>query len=249
MVRASGGLLRCMFCGSDDMSEEHVIADWVFRAFTRSRRPGPLFRGSVQKEGELHLEAGEPIVTAKVVCRPCNNGWMSLLDDAAAEALKPLIRGRNAVTLTHDEQRAVAAWIFKSALVFDASQKGDGGLLVSSRGSFMESKSAPPGCTIYVGPAVPTSFDLDEVPEVAGLAIFGVHETQAPMNVSLSLRSADGEHVSEFVIPMPGYVVRLGSVQAIISGIRGPIVPTAEHAFSCVWPARQSPVTVTSVPP
>lgn len=240
----------CIFCGSDDMSEEHLIADWVFRAFARSRRPGPLFKGVMAAENELRLESGEPILTARVVCKTCNNGWMSGIDRAAAEALKPLIQGRTKVTLTHGAQAAVAAWAFKSAVILDASQRGDAGSLVTSRPVLSATKSAPPGCTIYVGPTVPTPFQVDAVPEVAGLAIFGVKETQGVLNLSGNIQSGDGaSHVFTSSIPTPGYIVTLGHLQAIISGVRGPIVPTPDQGFVCIWPASESPITVTSAPP
>lgn len=240
---------RCIFCGSEDLSEEHLIADWVFRAFARSRNPGPLFRGLMADGNQLHLEGGDPILTARVVCQACNNGWMSGIDRAAAEALKPLIQGRSTVTLNGDAQAAVAAWIYKSALTYDAFQNGDAGRLVTSRPGFMATRAAPAGCTIYLGPAVPTPFMIEGAPEVAGLALFGVDETQAPMNMTLKIQSPDGVHVSHLSIPMPGYVIRLGRLHAIISGVRGPIVPTPDQGFACIWPVTASPATVTSAPP
>ncbi len=197
----------------------------------------------------LHLEAGDPTLTARVVCQACNNGWMSGIDRAAAEALKPLIQGRSTVSLNGDAQAAVAAWIYKSALTFDAFENGDAGPLVTSRPGFMATRAAPAGCTIYLGPAVPTPFTIEGVPGVAGLALFGVDETQAPMNMTLKIESPTGVHVSDFAIPMPGYVVRLGHLHAVISGVRGPIVPTPDRGFACIWPVSALPATVTSAPP
>jgi hypothetical protein len=150
---------RCIFCGSDDLSEEHLISDWVFRAFARGRKPGPLFRGRIS-DNHLQLQGADAILSARVVCQPCNNGWMSGIDKAAAEALKPLIQGRSTVTLSSDTQASVAAWIYKCALIFDAFQNADAGRLVTSRPGLMAARAAPPGCTIYLGPAVPTPFTM-----------------------------------------------------------------------------------------
>lgn len=240
---------RCIFCGSDELSEEHLIADWVFRAFARSRRPGPLFQGLLADGGQLHVTADEPVLVARVVCRTCNNGWMSAIDRVAAAALKPLVQGRTSATLDHAQQAAVAAWVFKSALTFDAARNGDNGRLVTSRPVFMAAKVPPAGCTIYLGPAVPMPWTVDGIPEIAGLALFGVDETEAPMNVTLNLQGTDGVHTTDLIIPMPGYVVRLGHLHALISGARGPIVPTAGQGFARIWPASTSPITVTSDPP
>lgn len=240
---------RCIFCGSEDLSEEHLIADWVFRAFARSRKPGPLFRGLMRDGNQLHLQGGDPVLTARVVCKACNNGWMSGIDRAAAEALKPLVQGRSTVTLNGDAQAAVAAWIYKSALTFDAFQNGDAGQLVTSRSEFMATRAAPAGCTIYLGPAGQTPFTVEGVPEVAGLALFGVDETELPMNVTLKIETPDGVQVSHLEVPLPGYVIRLGHLHAIISGVRGPIVPTPDQGFACIWPVSEWPANVTSAPP
>lgn len=157
----------CIFCGDSDMTEEHLIAAWVLRAFHRQRRPEPGFTGTFVGRGEMQLSPEEPISTARVVCRSCNNGWLSVIDNAAAEVLKPLIRGDDTVTLDGSEQAAFAAWIYKCALIFDAAAKGSNGELVSLREGFRESREAGPGCVIYAGPATAIPFTMPEVPEVA----------------------------------------------------------------------------------
>lgn len=32
-------LKACIFCGSDDISQEHLVSDWMLRAFANSKRP------------------------------------------------------------------------------------------------------------------------------------------------------------------------------------------------------------------
>lgn len=59
-------------------------------------------------------------ITAKVVCKPCNEGWMSNLEDRHARpALSDLIVGNNPVPLTHSRARAIARFSFKTAVVVD----------------------------------------------------------------------------------------------------------------------------------
>lgn len=117
-------LKRCIFCGAEGVSEEHIIAEWAFRAFARSRKPRPNFAGTFTAPDQLKVEADEPIQTAGVTCKPCNNGWLSLIDNDAARVLKPLIQGASEVTLDAAGQTAFAAWINKCALIFDAAQHG-----------------------------------------------------------------------------------------------------------------------------
>lgn len=105
------------------------MADWVLRAFARSKKPQFALAGTIVAPGQMRLEAAEPVSTAQVVCARCNNGWMSRIDNAAAQVLRPLVQGQTAVDLVAGAQQAVAGWIFKSALTFDALQTGNAGPL------------------------------------------------------------------------------------------------------------------------
>jgi len=233
------------------MTEEHIVADWVLRAFLRTKKARSDFSGRFVGANQMRIDTGEPIDTAKVVCRPCNNEWLSLIDEAAADALKPLIQGRTQVALNADAQTAVAAWIFKCALTFDALQSGEKGALSSLRAAFARQRAAPAGCTIYVGPAPPVPFTVPGIPEVAGLALFGVRPSAGTVNLTQNVKQPDGTTTAlpPRPIPTPGWTLMLGRMNAIISGRRGPIIPTPQWRFQCVWPVSRKPVTLTSVPP
>jgi hypothetical protein len=62
---------KCLFCGDDDLSREHVIARWL--------REELKIQGPVQE----HLEFGSPriwdtlAVVLPEVCEKCNTGWLS----------------------------------------------------------------------------------------------------------------------------------------------------------------------------
>ena len=126
-------LERCIYCGAIDMSEEHLIADWVHRAFERKRHPGPMFGGTFVERQEMRMSSQPPAATAKVVCKRCNNEWLSRIDNAAAGLLKPLIRGDNSVSLDRCGQTLFASWIVKTALSFDAMENGDDGTRTPSQ--------------------------------------------------------------------------------------------------------------------
>jgi hypothetical protein len=76
---------RCVFCDSDDVTEEHLIADWAHRAFAKSRKPQNRMLASGIAADQLALKDGDPVLTARVICRACNNGWVSSIDRAASE--------------------------------------------------------------------------------------------------------------------------------------------------------------------
>jgi hypothetical protein len=237
----------CIFCGSLDLTEEHLIADWVFRAFHRSRRYPSGFGGTFLGPGELHISPEEPIATAKVLCRSCNNEWISRIDTAAADVLKPLIRGEETVTLNRAGQEAFAAWIYKSALVFDAAVNGESGELAPLRDGFRASREAGPGCVIYAGPAPPNPISLPGIPEVAGLRLFGVRPISGTMNLKIDIQNPDGTVTPgrRTAIPIPGYQVMLGGLYAYLGGRMAPITEESLEGFVQAWPARSEPVTVS----
>jgi hypothetical protein len=251
MTASALTLDRCVFCGGDDMTEEHLVADWVLRAFHRSRHPPTHFSGSLRGSNQLEMSFDPPTATARVLCRDCNNTWVSRIDASAAQAIRPMIQGHGTVELDEHAQSALASWVFKTTLIFDVvSNGGVDGPLGYLRGAFREDGLAPPGTTIYVGPAPRIPFTLEAVPEVGQLVMFGVRPTQGSVNVTGNIMSPDGTllRTTKSALPTPGWTVMLGRINAIISGRRAPIIPTADWRYGCVWPTSKAPVRLTSHP-
>ncbi|MDP2712551.1 MAG: hypothetical protein Q8O56_15150 [Solirubrobacteraceae bacterium] len=240
---------RCVFCDAIGVTEEHLIADWAYRAFVRKRRlHDELFlRGRFVGPGQLQMHSeSEAIPTAKVVCGPCNNGWMSGIDQAASRVLRPLIRGEREAVLDPDGQAAAAAWIFKSALILDVADHGIGGPLASLRPAFAESRMAPPGCVIYAGPAgAPPSLTVGDPPTTVNLWMLGVRPANGRMRVTGSVRHPDGTITSGVPrdIPIPGYQVMVGAFWAYVGGHLPPVTPESLVGFEQVWPVQEVPVT------
>jgi hypothetical protein len=230
-------LERCIFCGDQEVSEEHIIAAWALRAFARSRKPDRSFAGTFTAPDQLKVEAARPIQTAGVTCKACNNGWLSLIDNDAARVLKPLIQGESEVELDAAGQSAFAAWIYKCALIFDAAQHGVDGQLASLRTGFMESQLAGPGCVIYAGPTgAPAPFELPGLEEKLGLRLFGVRPANGTVRLEINGQLSE--------IPIPGYQVLLGNLCAYLGGQVPPIGPESLVGFEQVWLARDEPVVV-----
>jgi hypothetical protein len=237
-----------IFCGDSDMTEEHLIAAWVLRAFLRQRRPETGLSGTFVSDDQMRLHAEEPISTAKVVCRRCNNEWLSGIDNAAANVLKPLIRGDQTVILGGEGQAAFAAWIYKCALIFDASANGNDGGLVSLREGFKASREAGPGCVIYAGPAGPPApLTVPGVPEVAGLRLFGVRPINGTMHLTVNVMGPDGKVTpgAPTALPIPGYQVMLGGLHAYLGGPIPPVSPESLKQFAQIWPTTAQRVTVS----
>jgi hypothetical protein len=229
------------------MTEEHLIADWAHRAFARSRKPTNQFRATWQAPSQLAISADDAVPTAKVICRPCNNEWISAVDRAASRVLKPLVRGDREVTLDASGQAAAAAWIYKSALIFDASEHGADGPLATLRPQFRQTRRAGPGCVIYGGPAIRQP-DV-EIPGLARKVRFwmlGVRAIAGTMNLTINVTSPDGNVTNgqPRQIPIPGYQVMIGALCAYLGGPISPIAPDSLDGFEQVWPAQDRWVTV-----
>lgn len=107
---------RCPFCREHGSSEEDVFALWITEAV------GGVgvfnFRGSHSRSKSGIRRFG---VTTRAVCRPCNTGWLSRLEDTVKPLLTPVIQGKPHVWQTGNEQLAVGTWIFKTALTLSRS--------------------------------------------------------------------------------------------------------------------------------
>ena len=112
----------CIFCDGTPVTKEHVVPRWVSNALNDDTRfqgsPPPVIHKRRVGSGRIHEWGGEDInVSAKCVCRICNNGWMANIEGRAQRMLKPMIMGR-AVSLDAEDQAAVAAWVALHALLF-----------------------------------------------------------------------------------------------------------------------------------
>lgn len=232
LVSVGPQLSNCVFCDGTDISQEHLVADWALRGAAKSRRP---------KLGTTHWVTPtlavttdeEPIIKAGVSCHPCNGGWIKKIDDDAAAIMKPMIRGERSVVLTRDEQIKVAAWVFKTALVCEAAQGLDDSYLPSCRQKFREWKLPPLDYVIMVGPAP----KLAETTYPLGLRRIGG-------TISVNVQAPDGS-VSTGSVPIPGYVVMMGRVDAIIGSAKlPPITPASLDDFTQVWPPSDTPVAI-----
>jgi hypothetical protein len=142
---------RCAFCPSlAKISGEHLWSDWMndlFPPADRVRFAKVGLDGSVIKEWDmpgLHMKAN-------VVCKPCNEGWMSDIESAAKVAMTDLILGRAVPEITSDQAQAIAIamFAFKTAVITDRMMAGDF-FDISARYSFRTSHSVPPSVMMWL---------------------------------------------------------------------------------------------------
>ena len=189
-------------------------------------------------------------MTAKVICQPCNNNWLSRIDNAAAQVLRPLVRGEREVALDSAGQTAVASWIYKCALIFDAAEHGQHGELARLRAGFMASLQAGPGCIIYAGPATPPQpVELGNPGTTVRLWLLGIRPAVGKMRVVVNVVNPDtasetpGNPVD---LAIPGYQIMIGALWAYLGGQVSPVAPESLQGFQQLWPAQEMPVTLRS---
>ncbi len=88
--------------------------------------PGNKRFTSWNEKGEIANQWGSKALdwTAKVVCKTCNETWMSQIESKHAKpAMTDLIRGKTAVPVSQSRADSIAFFAFKTALIFDYIQR------------------------------------------------------------------------------------------------------------------------------
>jgi len=96
--------------------------------------------------------APEINLTAKVVCKDCNNGWMSRLEnDLAKPAMADLILGHRISELSKKRARGLSLFAFKTAIVANRSLPPSEWFFErSDRYAFRESFTIPPNVAMFL---------------------------------------------------------------------------------------------------
>lgn len=230
-------LAACVFCGDTEMSQEHLIADWATRAFTRSRRPPLLAAVLTRDHGPTRLTSLSPhVLTAGVTCRSCNNGWIATLDREASHFAKPLIRGDAPVTLGPAHQTVLAAWLVKTAVVCDAAESGESGPLASGIARpFMAARQPSPTHGLFVHVIRP---------ETPGLFVFGTRVLSGSASITVTVRTdgaEDDAHTTTTTVPVPAYQIMVGALTGFMTG---PYPPLLVSDYLPVWPVTSEDVLV-----
>ena len=113
---------QCAFCPHiGKLSAEHVISNWINALFPGKK----LFTVKDEKGRIIRREAKLKIDwTAKVVCKKCNETWMSDIESQHAKrVISDLIEGRVNVPISASDARSVALFAYKTAVVIDHSQR------------------------------------------------------------------------------------------------------------------------------
>jgi len=130
----------CIFCAKPPDSKEDLFPRWVLeRVNTREL----LYRKVGDGEPEL-TESQE--VRIPCVCATCNNGWMSRLEMKCKPLIGSLLEDIE-LPLDLDQQKFLAEWALKMAMVNDAYEKHDRFFTDAERHAFKNDNRAIPNGT------------------------------------------------------------------------------------------------------
>ena len=120
----------CIFCGGTPLSAEHVWPKWISRVMpsmsvvschssaeavrVHSRLPyhfSPVTKGKQTRPGPLTSRK------LRVVCKKCNNGWMSALQQAARPLLLKLMTNREWTAVDNSDETTLLKWMTMFGIV------------------------------------------------------------------------------------------------------------------------------------
>jgi hypothetical protein len=227
----------CIFCGRPGVTKEHIWADWLAPYLPRGqinheRLSETAYQTHVVQEIKKQSGSSQS-GTVRVVCRECNNGWMSALQNAAKPILVPLLKGERAA-LFKKAQNTLAAWtaMFTMVAEFQSRTPRRVAIPAAHRRHLMDTRTVPSDWKIWVG-----CYERQSWPRVY------VHNT-------LPVSSESGSvHQTDDGLPLPNtqtttFVVGKLYVHVLSTAIRGGInrQRILMSSIAQLWPFKTSPV-------
>jgi hypothetical protein len=109
---------QCLFCSNAASTKEHLWADWILRSLSPRTEP---IRAVIGKSAPKEFHGD---VRIKCVCAQCNHGWMSALEATVKPFVGAMIHDIS-LTLTTEQQKPIAIWVTKTAMVLEATMRKD----------------------------------------------------------------------------------------------------------------------------
>lgn len=137
----------CVFCGGGPTTKDHVWPDWV----------GKLIRDHTGVDSYPTTVGDKEWVSPRIdfqvkrVCEPCNSGWMSRMERTVQPFLGTMILGDpSSATLSTIQQRRLAAWAVKLALMLDFAHEKNPIIPPSEYEMFYKRRRPHSGMTVWL---------------------------------------------------------------------------------------------------
>jgi hypothetical protein len=141
----------CIFCGGKGLSEQHVLPAWLLRTFpeniegytqmptTISLRDGNIYIDSTKWK---YQQGALGNARLKIVCKKCNNEWMSAIEAHAKEYMMQLIN-HTSIRITDDIKTKLSAWVMLMTIMYEYTQLSTKTIKREDRLHLMETLTVP----------------------------------------------------------------------------------------------------------
>ena len=147
----------CVFCQSKGMSKEHFWPNWVgpfLKKHKENNFTSELYTGLGKNPMELKKKRAQPgnLFTKKmrVVCKSCNNGWMSRLEAEAKPILLSILEGKS-FRFDSSVQETLAKWIVMKVIVSEHSEEEKAVTPEADANEFFRTQKIPSYFRIFIG--------------------------------------------------------------------------------------------------
>lgn len=150
---------QCIFCGGQPVSKEHLFAEWLIPLFPRDASTSHTFGTFNWRDGNASGSPYQPTTQprqghvgskkVRVVCQPCNSGWLSRLEERTKPILIPMICG-DRCNLTPEYQQVLSAWAAKTSTVADCVLPRDNRISQDEKVWIMERQEPPQTWHVWI---------------------------------------------------------------------------------------------------
>lgn len=156
---------KCIFCQRDDqkISKEHILPDWLNKLYGEDMTA---LNEGVRDDGTILYSYTSKIFqqTVNIVCKSCNNGWMSEMENTAKPILTKMLKNKN-IVLDKKSQIKIANWAMKTILVMNHNNPAPPERPIIPRSQyskFYEDKSVSKDNLILLGYQAPKKYKPGE---------------------------------------------------------------------------------------
>lgn len=179
--------------------------------------------------------------TVRVVCGPCNNGWMSRLQQETKPLLVPMLRGER-ITLRLKQQKLLTAWIAMTVMTGEFTEPNNTAISLADRQRLMRYGTLPTHWKIWIGRC---SGLLDQPRWHHRVMTFAEDETKLPISEAPPVHNTQtttirlGEHLIIHVMSshVAKRIIRLWPLPGAVAPALQQLFPHREKIV--VWPTRQ----------
>ena len=114
---------KCIFCGNTDLSKEHIFAQWLLKELGIMDNTVKMTHVGFVGEISNRQHPFSKLVNG-LVCKRCNNGWMSDLEGQCQQHIINLMNMDNveeAIRFLNNYHDVLSKWAFKNVIMLNSA--------------------------------------------------------------------------------------------------------------------------------